>query len=554
MQSIARHVETARHLKPAQLGWWLYRRTRGRSYRPALPAIAAPRAGISMGAPIAPSGLVSGEGTFRFLNVSRDFASGIDWQCAGASRLWRYNLHYFDYALDEARPPEWVREAMESWVRSNPPAPTVGWEPYPVSLRIVNWVKFALTRDEEPAPDAAWMRSLHQQIGWLERNLEYEIQANHLLKNAKALLFGGAFFRGPDAERWLETGDRLFGDQVREQMLADGGHYERSPMYHAIVLEDMLDVLNLLRSSPGLPLGASARELEAKARAGLRFIETLTYPDGEIALFNDAAFGIAPRPTALVAYGRQLIGYESGESGSGVGLIELRDSGYFGYRAGGERFVIDAGPMGPRYQPGHGHCDLFSFELVLEGRRVIVDSGVFGYDNDEMRRYARSTAAHNTVAIDGAEQSDIWSAFRVGRRAHPFGVGLKAALSDGIEFRASHDGYRHLQGRPVHERQVQCQVGREWRIADRILGSGRHRIASHLHFHPALSLRQEAGRWLVADTQGRPVVRVTPTGGEARLLASAYCPEFGIKLENAALCIETEAELPATLGYAIERA
>src|SRR5262249_23768428 len=150
-----------------------------------------------------------GGNAFTFLNQEHCFAGDIDWSVTHLSRLWRYNLHYFDYALDPSREPAWVTQTMRDWVAAVPPRRSTGREAYPASLRIVNWIKFALLplRDQL---DPVCRSSLFQQIGWLEKNLEHEIQANHLLKNVKALIFGGAYFSGAIADRWLQTGTNLF--------------------------------------------------------------------------------------------------------------------------------------------------------------------------------------------------------------------------------------------------------------------------------------------------------------------------------------------------------
>ncbi len=552
MQQILRYIETARHLKLAQFAWWIIRRVLGRSYEMSRSGNYSRRSGVAFLRPIVPGSSVFGEDRFKFLNSEHSFPNGIDWNFQDASKLWRYNLHYFDYALQETCEFDWVIRVIEDWVRSNPPAGTDGWEPYPVSLRIVNWIKFALTRCPDLPANAAWVRSLYQQVAWVEHNLEYEIQANHLLKNVKALFFGGMFFAGSDADRWLAKGAKLLTGQTAEQLLPDGGHYERSPMYHGIVTEDLLDVLNLLKASRvEIPM-VTITMIEQYVRLALRFIDEITYPDGNIPLFNNSAFGIAPLPAELLAYGARIFSYKRQELDDALRLVQFSDTGYYGYRKGNELLLIDAGPMGPSYQPGHGHCDLLSFELVLGGQRVVVDSGVFGYEAGELRQAARATSAHNTVMIDGVEQSDIWSSFRVGRRAHPIVVHCEISNAREFHFQASHDGYRHLNGHPVHERHFSCAPSRVWSIADHINGSGRHRIASYLHFHPGHTLLQDAGCWVVKSPQGLPLLRVTPQGGDMHERSSVYFPEFGLEVDNLLLCLEVEAELPAVVGYVIE--
>ena len=553
MQRISRYYETARYLRAGQLAHWAWRRALGRSYRIPDVGLVTLRPGVTMVPPIPPRRTIVHGDEFRFLNVGRRFAHGIDWRSPDQSKLWRYNLHYFDYALDPGCPVDRIETAIADWILRNPPTPTDGWEPYPVSLRIVNWVKFALARVTGQLSEKAWLTGLFRQLAWLEHNLEHEILANHLLKNAKALFFGGAFFAGPAAERWLETGRRLLLREATDQILADGGHYERSLMYHAIALEDLLDVLNLASASPGLLQAEDTEVIASQAHAALQFMEEVAYPDGELPLFNDAAFGVAASIAGLVEYGGRVVGYRPLAKSSGPRAIDKPDTGYFGYRDADDMLLIDAGPLGPDYQPGHGHCDFLSFELVLNRQRVVVDSGVFGYDADALRCRIRGTAAHNTVQIDGQEQSDIWGSFRVGRRARVIGVGLASRLPDGLDFRAAHDGYRFLTGRPTHERRISYRFANNWTVSDRISGSGRHKIESIINIHPDLHIGQADGTFAISRSDGQPICLIRPHNGMATLAPSLYCPEFGLRQEGQAIRITLTADLPASLGYTIER-
>ena len=132
----------------------------------------------------------------------------------------------------------------------------------------------------------------------------------------------------------------------------------------------------------------------------LGWLEQLTHPDGEIAYFNDSVQGLAAAPSALRAYAVRL----------GVKHVRfpLGPSGYVRLDAGETIVLFDAGPVGPDYQPGHGHCDLLSLEISHRGSRAISNSGVSTYEPCPRRLAERGTAAHNTLRLDGAEQSEVW--------------------------------------------------------------------------------------------------------------------------------------------------
>ncbi len=484
-----------------------------------------------------------------FLNRTETFAKKIEWQIAGPSRLWLYNLHYFDYLAEPAISNDLAATLIEDWIKSNPQGTEVAWEPYPVSLRIVNWIKFHLSRRSFTDLEH---QSLFTQLRWLFTNREFHIGANHLLKNAKALLWGGLLFAGPEAERWLSEGLDLFRDQVAEQVLADGGHYERSFMYHAIATEDVLDIANVLVSNPQIGQTDFGTTLLETGREMVEFLATSRHPDGEIALFNDAALNIAPSPSALAAYlGR--IDRKTEIQPSPFVTIDRRESGYFGYQTPSDLLLIDCGPMGPNHQPGHAHCDTLSFELSFAGRRIVVDSGTYDYEATNFRHYLRSTAAHNTLRIDEHDQSQIWGTFRLGRRARPVTARVESKGEEFFRFEGSHDGYRHLPGRPTHTRIIEAWPGKRWRVRDRIGGSDTHVIESFLHFHPALSLEAEtAGSWLI-KAQSERLARISFENASAEPQQGVYCPQFGICLDAPGLLLKVERRLPTELAFVIER-
>jgi hypothetical protein len=571
-----------------------------------------------------------GPTTFRFLNATHALVPGPDpWNDPARDKLWLYNLHYFDdlNAAPSLRPSpargegeerqRWHRALLQRWVAENPPGVGNGWEPYPTSLHIVNWIKWSLApqgtgahveRRDPPVRTGKggledredWdvrvvhdtsprqvlppecRHSLAVQARWLRRRLEYHLLGNHLFANAKALVFAGAFFVGPagaagavarEPASWLALGQRLLRRELAEQILPDGGHFERSPMYHAILLEDVLDVINLAGAYPGtLEAGLVARCRE-QAAAMLRWLAVMCHPDGEIGFFNDAALGIAPRLAELVAYGERLgvgVGRPSGDDGIQArdsrpdterAPIWLRDSGYVRLAAGPAVALLDVAPIGPDYLPGHAHADTLSFELSLFGQRVIVNGGTSRYGTGPERLAERGTAAHSTVQLDGADSSEVWSGFRVARRARPFGVQVSNHPVQGVS--AAHDGYRRLPGGPVHRR--------EWRLTPEgfsvvdTLEGGYGVAVARFHLHPDIgievletadsvdppephhpheqhepldSLPMPPGGVLLLP--GGQRVRWRVTGGRVRLVPTHWHPEFGLSV--ASRCLEVEVE------------
>lgn len=525
---LARLARTVRHLRWEQVAWRLwYRLRRARpDTRPAPPP--RQRTG-EWRAPVIRQPAMLGPEAFRFLNETGTVAGAGDWNDPARAKLWLYNLHYFgdlnaEGATERVR---WHRAIVDRWVRENPPGTGNGWEPYPTSLRIVNWVKWAL--GGEPLAQAC-IDSLAIQARWLERHLEYHLLGNHLLANGKALLFAGLFFEGDEARRWLRRGRHILEREVAEQVLPDGGHFERSPMYHAIVLEDLLDVVNVHHAYGR----AAPAAWERVAERMLGWLSAMTHPDGEIAFFNDAATGVAARPNALRVYGERL-GLVSGATAGR--LIPLPDSGYVRLSAGGAVCLADVAPVGPDYLPGHAHADTLSFELSVGGRRLLVNSGTSVYGSGPERSRQRGTAAHNTVTVDGTDSSEVWSGFRVARRARPFDVrhGLEGET---VWLRGAHDGYLRLPRKLVHRRIWRLRPG-ELTVRDEL--DGRFGVASaRFHLHPDVMVAATDGSscWL-RDAAGREI-GFAADGGTLRVEPSTYHPGFGVSVPSRCLVVDFE--------------
>jgi uncharacterized heparinase superfamily protein len=543
--SLSLYYHTLRHLRPGQLAG----RVRFALQRPKPDVSGAPRrrpiaAAFPLQALRPPSSLA--QGGFRFLNETRALAGAGDWNNPGADRLWLYNLHYFDdlnAAGREARS-DWHERLIHRWIVENAPGTGTGWEPYPLSLRIVNWVKWACSGFA--LPDAA-VHSLAVQARYLRRSLEYHLLGNHLLANAKALVFAGLFFDGEDSRGWLDTGLRVLDRELAEQILSDGGHFERSPMYHSIILEDVLDLIALNRVFPSVLPFDLIRRWTRIAGDMSRWLGAMCHPDGDISFFNDAAFGTALTPAQLWARA-EVLGLAA------VGLPEddvarMDQSGYVRVRCGPLCLIFDAAPVGPDYIPGHAHADTLSFELSWKAQRVLTNSGTSTYAKGSQRERERSTAAHNTVVIDAENSSEVWSAFRVARRARP--SSLEATRSDQmVRIACAHDGYRRLKGSPVHRRAIEI-TGRSVRVRDAISGRGIHQAAGYFHLHPDVRLEETPRHdWLVLLPQGKPL-RVRCLDG-LRLLREegTYAPEFGKVVPRPTLVWRVEQRLP--LSAAVE--
>jgi len=472
-------------------------------------------------------------GRLIFLNDARQIGRPPRWNCSELPKLWQYNLHYFEYlwALDYPR----AKAVALDWIENHPPGKGhAGWEPYPTSLRLVNWccVFFERFRQETQADadfqDRLW-QSIFSQAEWLAGHVETHLMGNHLLENAAALAVLGCCFAGSEADRWRRQGIRILAREIPEQLLPDGMHFERSPMYHGRVLYLLLLLLNTGdRQIRQLVSAAIDDAQEAMSKT--------CHSDGRIALLNDSAMGVYNEPKQLFRYAGRLLGKAECEpAAAATGPFALPEAGYYGVRSeNGDYLICDAGPIGPNYIPGHAHGDIFSFELSLGGRRVIVDSGVYDYVPGEMRSYCRSTRAHNTVEIDGKDQCEFWAAFRVARRGRARDVQWQPSAG-GFRLSAWHDGYCRLGGAPRHRREFIWGKEGVLAVRDRLTASCGIRAVSRLHLHPECQIAKMSPPKVDVVHPGG-VLRVEFLGaGDLSSEDSHYCPEFGKAIPNKTL-------------------
>ena len=535
MPGLGRLWHTMRHLRPVQLyGRVWFRLTTPRAdLRPA-PVVRRAAAGAWHRPVEHRMGQVS-EDVFCFLNQTHALSER-GWDDPGIDKLWRFNLHYFDDLTAPSSPErlEWQRALLGRWVTENPPARGSGWEPYPTSLRIVNWIKWALAGNE--LPDEC-VQSLAVQARWLSRRLESHLLGNHLFVNAKALFFAGLFFEGAEADRWRDVALRILAREIPEQILEDGGQFELSPMYHALALEDMLDLVNLATAhSSALPANGAATIAYWRERieSMRRWLRIMSHPDGEISFFNDAAVGIAPAPAALESYAERLALGAGGAAADAVSDLEA--SGYVRVACGHAVALLDTARVGPDYLPAHAHADTLSFELALYGQRVLVNSGTSLYGGGEERLRQRGTAAHNTVVINCENSTEVWGGFRVARRAMP--IARSVTRDEGaVVVRCAHDGYGRLSGRPRHLRRWTFSDD-AMTVEDRITG-GFETAEARFHLHPSVRVASMDGsdctRIVILHLAGGQRVSFDVEAGTLRTEETTWHPEFGRSVP--ALCL-----------------
>lgn len=332
---------------------------------------------------------------------------------SGDDPLWSYTLHYHGWLGHPDVSVESARATMDAWIAEHPHG--VGWEPYPTSMRVLHWLGW-LHRHGATLQAHAQERllgSLAAQLSHLAEHVEVHLDGNHLWTNLVALTCGGLALRGSLPAQLLARFEPRLVEAVRDQVASDGVHGERTPTYHCLLAEQLAVLMPFARAHrPRL-----AEALAPALASMLTALPSFTHPDGDVALWGDSQRDAPVTPSGLMTrLGRALP----------AGHADAPVSGFARRRWGPWTLLWNRGDVGLPHQTGHVHGDALAIELSLGATRILVDAGVGTYAIGPERRYARSTAAHNTATVghDDADQHELWASHRIGARGRARTVAL----------------------------------------------------------------------------------------------------------------------------------
>jgi len=459
------------------------------------------------------------DNNFCFLNKSINFKIDIDWNFIEFGKLWNYNLEYFDYLQQKDITVDKKKELINSFYSFSLKNKR-HLEPYPVSLRAINLIKFSIINK---STEEDFLSYLYQELDYLNKNCEFHILGNHLLENAFALCLGGAFF---EKANWHRKSIQILKKELEEQILADGAHFELSPMYHKIIFFRILELIDWY-SKYDKKDNAFLSYCIKKASKMKAWLENIKFDNGDIPLFNDSAKFIAFPTKVLLSYSSQL-NISSAD-------IPLTVSGYRSFRNENYEIKIDCAEIGASYQPGHGHADALSFILYYQNIPLFVEQGTSTYNIGARRDLERSTQAHNTVECQNKNQSQVWGGFRVGERAKT------TIIKESVDFiEAFHDGYK--KSGILHTRSFKFEKSRV-SIKDTLSqGNGVY----YLHIHPQFTIDQLSNQ-ICTISNG---VRVKFDGHESLTTESYEYSERHNEYEKGTrLVVEFNRELLSTLIF-----
>ena len=401
--------------------------------------------------------------SFTFLNLTHKFSGQIDWNFNKFGKLWTYNLNYFDFLNQGDVTKEIGLELIYNYLK-NYEKLKEGKEPYPISIRGMNWVKFL---SKNSIKDSSIDQILYSDFRTLLKNLEYHILGNHLLENAFSLLFGAYYFQD---DKLYNKSKNLLISELNEQVLKDGAHFELSPMYHQIILSRLLDSIQLIKLNQAWKKNDLISFLEQKTSLMISWLKNITFRNGNIPMVNDSTYNIAPSSEELFNYSDYI--------GVTTEKIVLSDSGYRKFTNKRFELFVDVGNVGPSYQPGHAHSDTLSFILHVNNKPIFVDTGISTYEKNQKRQTERQTSAHNTVLINNEDQTQVWGGFRVAKRAQVIN------LREGFDFvQAEHDGYKSLGVRHLRKFLIDKSLVQ---IKDTIVNHSNYNQKAYFHLHPNL--------------------------------------------------------------------
>lgn len=482
---------------------------------------------------------------FTFINLTYQVKLSEAWKNKGLQHLWRYNLHYFEYLFKLAYEYskgnnqniyyEKFKDLITSWVDNNPYAYGDGWHPYTVSLRISNWIATYQIFKENILCDNEFDKSLRESIflqyKYLQYNLEKDVLGNHYYENIKALIIGSVFF---EDKKVKEKFKKELLKQLNEQILEDGMHFELSPMYHKIILEDLIKISYWLKDEE------IYNHLVPYIKKMIDVTFSFEKNFGKTPAFNDSADGVSKDYKSLLEV-CNIYFKLSPQSNT-----NFDKSGYFIIEDQNKKLIFDTGEISPTYLPAHGHCDALSFELSINGSPFIVNSGTYRYESGEWRDYFRSTKAHNTVSISGQEQSQFWGSFRVAKRIKK--VKRKQFLYKNIQFYAG--SYVSYYG-AEHKRYIGYIDENTIIVLDYINSKSKEKIQSYLHFVPEASVQINKNG--IADAfKYKESIKITPVGtNNIDIEQGWYSNQFNTKQKNSVL-IFRKNDFNEFFGYLVD--
>jgi hypothetical protein len=526
----------------------------------------------------------------------------LDIELVGDSKVvWELNRHQWMIRLGQAyrltgdeRYAEMFSSYIRDWIRANPPGTGINWaSSLEVAYRLISWCwALSLFRGANALSPALltemvgkiWLHASH-----IEKYLSYYFAPNtHLTGEALGLFYAGIFF-SEVKPAWHKLGMKILTEQITRHVLQDGVYFEQSTCYQRYTAEIYMNFL-ILATKNNM---AYPQEIGERVQGLLDFLLAVRHPDGTMPQIGDADGGwtlplVSRTPedlrgifsTAAALWDRPDYAWAAGELApetvwllgqAGARVFDslrpappvtspsrvFQQGGYAVMRGGWEgdanQMILDAGPLGCPITGGHGHADLLSIQCAVLGEPLVVDPGTYCYTaSSKWRDYFRSTAAHSTVIVDGAEQAAPAGPFHWEKRPR---ARLDRWISnDKFDFaEASSDAYSCLPDPVIHRRRVLFVKPRYWVVVDDLEGVAEHEVELRFQFAPT-KVALETDLWARAQGHRGQELLIRPFAlvplkasvheGEVSPIQGWVSPDYGQCLPAPVLIYSAETHLP----------
>ena len=407
-----------------------------------------------------------------------------EWAVVMLSFAWLRHLRAANSAITRAN----ARALIDEWINLQGGWHPLGWRPDILSRRIICWLSQApfVLQDADARFYRRFIRSLSRQVRYLRKTLNETRDGFPRLQSMMALTCASLCIQGLSGQ--LRGNARRLSEELRTQILPDGGHISRNPGVLIELLADLLPLRQLFSARHLQPPQAMNNAID-RMMPMLRFFR---HADGNFTQFN----GMGPTPVDLLA---TVLAYDDAR---GTPVSNAPHSGYQRIDAGDTALVMDTGRPPPLSVSQEAHAGCLSFELSWRQQRLVVNCGLPAVNKENWRQVARATPAHSTVTVNETSSCRFLEAIRL--RKLLFGIPIVAGprhvrlergtQAEGVWLRASHDGYVP-QFSIVHARAV--RLNPDGRILDgedsfagvdgRALPTrGSDEFALRFHLHPAI--------------------------------------------------------------------
>ena len=431
---------------------------------------------------------------FNFLNEKYKIDYPFSWKIKKRSRLWNFNLHYFDWARDLieyrikngiwSKDSYYLEKLLDNWIDKNPAGHGDGWHSYTISLRIRNWIW--ILRLFPSLITKKRVNSLWEQICWLNAHIEEHLGGNHLIENLTALIIGSSQFSNKKSRQILEKAILKLEIELDKQILDDGGHQERSASYHILLLERLTETGFILdRTSYRRP-----NWLINNLKKMLLWSEKVSLLNGYFPTFNDSPLDGCEKIDIIKNFVKSYLLQKPLTSNSLKSNIsklnfnvkltqnkldfynqsnftDLEDTGWTILRLNnGFEIVFKCGTPCPLHLPGHVHSDQLSFDIYKNGEPIITETGTSIYEKGILRDFERSSSSHNIFQLgipvrkngkysfkntNWIDSVECWNSFRAGRKAKVLYRNCTKQSDSDFRLIGSIDSYKYFKANHSRE-------------------------------------------------------------------------------------------------------